>query len=208
MELYLIRHGESMGNVVTYDVPDGVLTPKGEQQARQLALAMRTIELTHIISSPLKRALQTASCIAQEHGLRITVWKQTRECRALGTYIGPPMEELRSLFPHADFPDDMETDGWVYEGMESPEAGLQRAYEIAERLRSEFDDTARVAMIAHGGFNQMLLRAFLGMNDPRRVIFEQGNTGVNHLKVDGDQVRLAKVNDLSHLVAVASLDAS
>lgn len=199
MDLYLIRHGESTGNIVDYDVPDGVLTPKGEEQARRTAQAFKGVKLTNIISSPLQRALQTAVPIAHDHDLRITVWKRTHECRGGGLHVGPSLKDLQEWFPRADFPDDLEPEGWIYDGPEPANVGLERAHHVVTRLKQEFNDDANIAVVSHGGFIQMMLRAFLGLPDPRGVRFGHDNASINHLKISEDRVTLVKVNDISHL---------
>ena len=64
MKLYLVRHGES-----TYNI-DGIIQPlgselseKGKEQAKFLAARFKNIPVDIIISSPLKRAKQTAEII-------------------------------------------------------------------------------------------------------------------------------------------------
>lgn len=195
----MIRHGESTGNIVDYDVPDGVLTPRGQEQAKRVALGLKGIKLSHIISSPLQRALQTAVPIATDHDLTISVWKRTHECRGGGLHIGPPLKDLRAWFPQASFPEDLEPEGWIYDGPEPADVGLERAYQIASRLRKEFSEGAKIAMVSHGGFIQMMMRAFLGLPDHRSARFGHHNASINHLKVSDDRVTFVRVNDTRHL---------
>jgi len=39
--LYLVRHGQSEGNIVTYDVPDGHLTPSADSRPQRPPAAWR-----------------------------------------------------------------------------------------------------------------------------------------------------------------------
>ena len=64
MDLYIIRHGESQGNV-GHDVENPELTELGRKQAELLALRLRNIRFDAILSSPLKRAVQTASPLSE-----------------------------------------------------------------------------------------------------------------------------------------------
>ena len=67
MELYLIRHGETVDNVagIYAGVRDSALTNHGIDQARRLGgyFAKSNVKLTHIFSSPLSRAFKTAEAV-------------------------------------------------------------------------------------------------------------------------------------------------
>ncbi len=199
MELLIARHGQSTGNIVTYDVPDGPLTETGRRQAEELARAFRENPPTHIVSSPLLRALETASAIAFECGRSIEVWKDLYEQRSLGRYIGPALDELRRKFPAARFGEDLEADGWVYEGDETHEQAYERAQKVLARLKRTFSDEGRVVVVAHGGFNKQLLKALLKLPSDAEVHFSQENCCLNHIRIEGDAVHVASVNDTSHL---------
>ncbi len=67
--ILLVRHGETEWNRLhrfqgRSDIP---LNPKGNHQARALGLALKKETITAIYSSPLERAVETASHIAQFH---------------------------------------------------------------------------------------------------------------------------------------------
>lgn len=69
MKLYILRHadaGEASAEGYTTDAAR-VLTPKGIKRTRQLANALRQMEITFdvILSSPLIRAQQTAEIVAR-----------------------------------------------------------------------------------------------------------------------------------------------
>lgn len=82
MDLYIIRHGESQGNV-GHDVENPELTELGRKQAELLALRLRNIRFDAILSSPLKRAVQTASPLSELRNTPITVMDSLYE---VGTY--------------------------------------------------------------------------------------------------------------------------
>lgn len=80
MKLYLLRHGDAAEPGDPRYPTDAVrpLTPKGTKRTRQLANALRQMEISFdvIFSSPLVRARQTAEIVARslelEKNLRIT----------------------------------------------------------------------------------------------------------------------------------------
>ena len=83
MDLYIIRHGESQGNI-GLDVEDPHLTEHGKKQAELLALRLRNINFDVILSSPLTRAVQTATPLAELRGMPITVMHSLHEVGAFG----------------------------------------------------------------------------------------------------------------------------
>lgn len=83
MDLYIIRHGESQGNI-GLDVDDPKLTELGEKQAELLALRLRNIKFDAILSSPLTRAVQTATPLSELQNTPITIIHTLHEVGAFG----------------------------------------------------------------------------------------------------------------------------
>lgn len=91
-----VRHGESEGNrdrrfCATPDVP---LTPLGREQARAAALQLRThFAPQRIVSSPYRRAQETATIFAEVLGLPVDIEPALRE-HSIGIYAGQPYEAV------------------------------------------------------------------------------------------------------------------
>lgn len=83
MDLYIIRHGESQGNI-GLDVDAPKLTELGEKQAELLALRLRNINFDAILSSPLTRAIQTATPLSELQNIPITIIHTLHEVGAFG----------------------------------------------------------------------------------------------------------------------------
>ncbi len=69
--LFLVRHAEKAGNVLT----DPPLTPAGAARADELAYALKHVELDAIYSTPFIRTKQTVLPTAKEKGLEIELYK-------------------------------------------------------------------------------------------------------------------------------------
>ena len=71
--VHLLRHGEvhNPEKVLYGRLPGYRLSQLGEQMAVRAADALRTHDISHVISSPMERAQQTAQPIAEAHGLEI-----------------------------------------------------------------------------------------------------------------------------------------
>lgn len=91
MDLYIIRHGESQGNV-GQDVENPRLTEFGQKQAELLALRLRNVKFDAILSSPLTRAVQTATPLAELRGMPITVFDELYE---VGTYGDETLSDVQ-----------------------------------------------------------------------------------------------------------------
>ena len=148
--LYIVRHGESEYNAkgLLAGITDIPLTDTGREQARQAGKQIVPLGITHIVSSPLVRAYETAQIIAREIGFsaeRIVVDSRLHE-RNFGALEGSVWSE-RSL-----------------EGIE----GLESTTEVLERARAMLDYDAalpageRVLFVAHAS----LIRAFMQLVDP------------------------------------------
>src|SRR4051812_33927709 len=95
MELLLIRHAEPM-RVVDADGPaDPPLHERGLEQAQRLAAYLADEPLEGLMSSPLRRAQETAAPVSRVHNLPVVIDEELAEWdRAASSYI--PVEELRA----------------------------------------------------------------------------------------------------------------
>jgi broad specificity phosphatase PhoE len=184
MELFIIRHGQSVGNTVKEDMPDCELTELGRSQAETVAICMEGAGLTHIVSSPLIRAIETAQPLSRATGLPVRVWLDAYEIRNRGPYRGPTGQALAQKYGGIVVEDDFGVDGWFCAGDESDEMGHDRAMRVLERLRREFPGDERVALFAHGGFNRFLLRAAIGLGPGSGVKFSEANGSIYWIRFE------------------------
>lgn len=213
MQVYIVRHGQSTGNISTEDIPDGDLTPLGEQQAREVAARLAGENLTHVLCSPLVRALGTATAVATAAGIeKIEVWPEMQETRR-EIHRGHGREVLLQRFPLAVLADSVEAEGWPHGG-ESYETGLERAAEALAAIRAHYGRRDRLALVSHGAFINFLLRALLHMPPSRGVWFTMNNCGITRVRLyaPGDppvegffpaEAELLGVNDTSHISQVS-----
>lgn len=97
MELVLVRHALPVRIDATHDgrPADPGLAETGRQQARRIVEALVADEVTHLYSSPARRALETAAPLGEKLGLPLTVEPGLAEFDVEHTsYV--PVEELRA----------------------------------------------------------------------------------------------------------------
>ena len=69
--VYFVRHGESADNISpVFQSPDSPLSDRGRKQAEMIAARARTIAFEAFITSPYRRAAETAEAIAKATGKR------------------------------------------------------------------------------------------------------------------------------------------
>lgn len=224
LRLYLIRHGQSLNNIKldvgTHEF-DPPLTDLGTRQADALANYLNhaadseTAKLgggygiTHLITSPMRRALQTTYPVAQALKLKPEIWVQTHErggvivLQTSGVYHHPGMtrSEIAQSFPTFDIPHQITDDGWWKHkrGLETQEEVARRAQSVAEELqmKASYATQARIALITHGTFLQHLIQTLIG--DPTQT-FLHHNTGITRLDMDSTgRTKLRYVDRIIHL---------
>jgi glucosyl-3-phosphoglycerate phosphatase len=130
-------------------IVDPVLTPFGERQAGQAALALAGAAITRILVSPYTRALQTALPIARAWDLVPEVTPLIRERYAFTCDIGTPRTELQRRWGPLDF-SHLDEVWWPAE-IEAEADVLGRA----ERFRGEIaslPDHDTTLVVSHWGF--------------------------------------------------------
>jgi len=84
LKLILVRHGETIWNKEKkiQGITDIGLNERGIEQAEKLAYSLQKEELDAIITSPLRRAYDTAQAIGKYHDISITVEEDLQELNA------------------------------------------------------------------------------------------------------------------------------
>ncbi len=170
--LYLIRHGETEWNVLgriqgRSDVP---LSPRGEEQARQLAHWMRNLRLYRVIASDLARARRTAEVLVGS-GARVSMDERLRE-RSFGPFEGWTMSailvELQERFsPMPESFDPLEA--WPSgSGVECLEDLLNRTGAVVAE-HQEDAVKRNIALVTHGNVVHTLLVHLLQLRGPRSI---------------------------------------
>jgi len=94
MLIYLIRHGETLGNAGRIvQRPDSPLSPAGIAQAERLARQLERKGITRIVSSDLTRAAMTSAPLQRATGASLMLHPLLQE-RSFGDLRGTPYAEL------------------------------------------------------------------------------------------------------------------
>ena len=104
IELYIARHGQTEENVkrILQGQMPGHLTQEGIQQAEELREKLKDLHFDRIITSDLKRAVDTTRIIAEPHGGQYELEPLLRE-RDFGIHTGGPYIKIsNALDPSAE----------------------------------------------------------------------------------------------------------
>ncbi len=153
--MIFIRHGQSEFNVIYGQtrqdpgIEDPAITELGAAQAKQAAGFLEGMNVRRLISSPYRRALQTASIIAERLGLSIAVNPTVREHYAFSCDIGTPRDVLMREWPGIDF-SHLEERWWPNED-ETDDLVAARGRNFI-KTSATLPDRDQVAVVTHWGF--------------------------------------------------------
>jgi probable phosphoglycerate mutase len=200
MDLLLIRHaepvriapGEGGGGPV-----DPELTVRGRDEAERLATWLAAEDIDAVISSPLRRARQTAEPVARAHGLDVEVDPNVIEYDANADHYIPADELKRNR----DARWQAMLDGrWEDFGGEAPDQFRGRIAPCLDGIIGRFPG-GRVAVVCHGGVINVYVGALLGLD--RLLWFEPGYTSITRVAAARSGPRsLVTLNETAHLLGV------
>lgn len=180
-DLYLIRHAQSTWNADGrwQGQADPPLSPAGIVQARLLAERFPDVHVSHVVSSDLVRARETAAPFAARFGLEVEVRPELREID-VGSWSGRTRAEIEAAEPGALDRYYRGECGWT--GGERFEDHEARCAGAAAALANGEGEGALVA-ISHGGTIRALLRTLLEIPHTERWrVSGPPHTSLSHLR--------------------------
>lgn len=192
LELYLIRHGESKGNVPrdtqglsAKDFHDPTLTEKGEKQAKALGKYFENIEFDDVYSSALRRTVQTATeLINMQHK------KQTLKILPLLTEAGvtadceTDFDTIHAINKDAVLADDYDEKLPLlcYTDADNEKELFKRGAMAINYLRSHYKNGEKIAVVNHAAIMTYLCFFCMGIKDNVPVFdLNFKNTGVTRI---------------------------
>ena len=203
LSLYLLRHGQtalSRANVFCGRGLNPELTEEGISMAGAFAAAYSERAWTAIYSSPLKRAIDTASPLATAKGLTIEMREELAEID-YGSWDGLTTEVVAR-----DWHDEHER--WTADPAWNPPAGGETAIALSQRMTNVIEEITgahmdgNVLVVSHKASIRVLLCALLGVDVGRfRYRFGCPVGSVSIVEFGGHGPLATAVADRSHLDA-------
>lgn len=194
--LFLIRHGETeyvAKGIMSARMPGVPLNEKGRTQAAAVGQALASIPISHIYSSPIERAQETAAYLADLRQLEVSLADGIIETE-VGAWTGLSAEQVK------------DTDLWQillnqpskmqFPGGESFAGIQQRAVAELKAIAARHPGE-RVACFSHADIIRLALTYFLDMSLDacQRISIDPCSVSVIVFLPDG-RVRVCKVNQV------------
>lgn len=150
--LLLTRHGETVDNAnkIMQGQTDGELNAEGVRQAQRLRDELAEELIDVVVSSDLRRAVDTARIVAEPHHLAVVETPLLRE-RDWGGFTGRYIPDLKD----AVWPDDIET----------LEALKERSGRFLQFIKKHYEGKTVLA-VGHGIVNKAIQAVFYGKQMP------------------------------------------
>lgn len=167
--LVLLRHGQTDYNVAgrMQGHLDSMLTETGVEQAIAVAPEIARLVPDRLISSDLRRAVDTADHVAAACGLPVKYDARLRETH-LGDWQGRTVAEIEDAWPGA-ISAWRSDPAWAPPGGESRIDVVRRALPVVDELDEEYAGTEpdiTVVLVAHGGLIAGLVCGLLALPAP------------------------------------------
>ncbi len=197
MDLYIIRHGRPVRQVVGEDEgADPELSDIGLQQAARTAAFLEAEDIHHVVSSTMLRAYQTALPTAEMLGVEVEQIDDLKESdHRSNTYV--PLEEMSPDDPDSAHYFDMDTleehifsDG----GIEEFQTRIVRGFEHVIATNKG----RRVAVFCHGMTTNVYLRSIIQIGDV--LSMRPDYCGVSRVQASSTGIRSVRSYNETHHV--------
>ena len=156
--LYVARHGQTERNAQNKvcGITDVALTEKGIEQAKALAFAVKSKNISLILCSPLKRALETSNIVANICNIPIETEAQLIE-QNYGIYEGTDRKNESFLSNKRQF-------AYKYPNGESMLQVAYRIYGLLDEIKHKYKND-NILIISHGGVCRIINTYFKDMTN-------------------------------------------
>lgn len=192
MRLYLVRHGQSEGNVNVSAPVDCPLTAHGEEQASLVAQFLATLPITAMYSSPYRRTIATVRRIAAELKLSPKLLPSAHEHHAIHPtgWTPPTRSTLEERYPDLPIAEDVPEEGWL-RLPETTEQVYERMQRLFQWLSSHHGSEDGVVIVSHASPIQQLIAVASGRYTwSQATALMIGNASVSTLVCEGSSVVL------------------
>lgn len=209
--LYLVRHGENQANLTkafSHRRVDYSLTSKGRLQAQQTAIFLRNKNIQAIFTSPLKRALETATIIGKLCNQQPKISEAFREVNVGVLEDQPPRQQVWDQYHEV-------VQAWAAGQHKLAFPGGENYQQLWVRYRQGLVDACRsfpnqnLLIVGHGGIFALTLPKLCPDVDFNDVLnLENHNASISeiHLAIQGESVhgRMIGWGNVNHLTGAAA----
>lgn len=188
-KILFVRHGESVDDIEDRygGCADFDLTKKGKKQVAKSTEKISSLneKFEVILSSPLKRALQSAKIISNQLDIEVEVFEYLKERNLNGVLTGMVRSEAKEKYP------DQVKKHESYEYVD----GSERTEDMNSRVKNAIKILLKMkynslVAVTHGLFMKTFFKEMMNINitrvgDGGFALIEEKNNNFKTLKVDG-----------------------
>lgn len=178
MNIYVIRHGETDWNKkgIMLTLEDLPLNENGIKQANRAKEIVDNLDYDLVISSPLKRTMQTATIINEKNNKEIIVDKRIIE-RNAGSLSGKSVsDEIFKNYWNVE-------KNTKYHGVETLQELFERVYSFLEDIKEEYAGK-NILIVTHNGVCRTIKTYFEGIPKDKDIrVLGQGNCEMKMYKI-------------------------
>jgi broad specificity phosphatase PhoE len=189
MKIYLIRHGQTTGDLEDRyggDYEDH-LTEEGKEQSLRLAQKLKHSNIEIIFCSPKIRAQETAGIVSKEIGCNVEVVHNIRERNMYGILTGMVKSKAREKYP--EYVGALKNHRHTVPESEGYEHFGERITKALDAITKQPYQT--IAILSHGGPISFIFREILKLGDVRIE-----DCGFVELEKNGEQLSVIKMDGI------------
>jgi len=179
--IWLIRHGLTDGAdgrcCGIYDIP---LSVGGIEQAKTIAKRLVHEPISHVYSSPLSRALQTARIVVEPHGLPVQIINDLVEMN-FGDLEGLTFDAIQQSYPDVFQSWMTKPTATRFPNGESFAQMTARVLGVLDRLLSRHSKQS-IVIVTHAGVIRLMLARALSLADKDIFRLAQDYGAINRIK--------------------------
>lgn len=194
MKIYLIRHGQTTGDVEDRygGAYDDELTNKGKTQVQELANKLSNYGIQTLFCSPMIRTKQTAEILKSKLDCEIKIVEDLKERNKNGILTGMTKDEATTKY--SELVEELKNYRNTIQGAESQ-------YDFVERIKNVFAEVtsntnySAIGIVTHGGpiwaiFTDILNdNGLVHIGDCAYVVLDKNDKDLRIEKLDGIEVK-------------------
>jgi len=193
MKIYLIRHGQTTGDLENrYGGDyDDELSSEGEIQVHQLVEKLNNLGIQVVLVSPRIRAQQTAKILNTTFNCELKTLENLRERNQYGILTGMTKNEAKEKYPQ--LVDEVKEYKNQIEGAESYQDFMARIRKVFTGIVN-MNNYSTIAVVTHGGpiraiFREILNAGEIDIADCGYAVVENVNGKLKVERLDGIETR-------------------
>lgn len=198
MELFIVRHGDVV--LESDNRLDPPLSQRGEKQAEFAGKRISRGKIDFLYTSPLRRALKTATIINRPLHLPIYVWSDLTEQNEYpgNNFLSP--REIKEKFKGTEVDERLIKDNW-WKGIKNDEnESYLRAGKVEKFLREVSEEKdVNILLVGHGTFGGILISKFLNLPPCGYARFSEKNCSISCLEIAPGRVKIRYLNRIGHI---------